>query len=87
MKRWSTMLANGPCSLLVDGLGDGPDRISEGMRLGRLKQWLHRLQIEEGLSTLEQMEGLLSRTPFEHGSPQDCQRQPSLERRHQFDVR
>ena len=73
MKRWSTMpQRTDPVPCLVDGHWVmARTGISEGMRLGRLKQWLHRLQIEEGLSTLEQMEGLLSRTPFEHGSPQD----------------
>ena len=39
----------------------------EGMRLGRLKQWLHRIQIEEGLTTLTEMEAALSKLPYEHG--------------------
>ena len=39
----------------------------EGMRLGRLKQWLHRIQIEEGLTTLSEMEAALSKLPYEHG--------------------
>ena len=37
------------------------------MRLGRLKQWLHRIQIEEGLTTLSEMEAALSKLPYEHG--------------------
>ena len=41
----------------------------EGMRLGRLKQWLHRIQVEENLGRPEQLEAVLSRLPFEHGSP------------------
>ena len=43
----------------------------EGMRLGRLKQWLHRIQVEENLGRPEQLEAVLSRLPFEHGSPDD----------------
>ena len=39
----------------------------QGMRLGRLKQWLHRIQIEENLKTLADMEAALSRLPYEHG--------------------
>ena len=39
----------------------------EGMRLGRLKQWLYRIQIEENLKTLADMEAALSRLPYEHG--------------------
>tara|TARA_B100000900_G_scaffold393712_1_gene390472 strand:- start:2841 stop:4205 length:1365 start_codon:yes stop_codon:yes gene_type:complete len=43
----------------------------EGRRLGRLKEWLHRIQIEEQINDLEGMEMALSRLPFEHGSPED----------------
>lgn len=43
----------------------------EGRRLGRLKEWLHRIQIEEQITDLEGMEVALSRLPFEHGSPDD----------------
>jgi tRNA nucleotidyltransferase (CCA-adding enzyme) len=39
----------------------------QGMRLGRLKQWLHRIQIEEDLKTIAEMEAALSRLPYEHG--------------------
>jgi hypothetical protein len=46
----------------------------EGMRLGRLKQWLHRIQVEEHLTRPEQLEAVLSRLPFEHGSPDDWPR-------------
>ena len=41
--------------------------IAQGIRLGRLKQWLHRLQIEQDITTTQQMESLLSRLAFEHG--------------------
>ena len=40
----------------------------EGIRLGRLKQWLYRIQIEENLTTLQEMETALSKLPYEHGS-------------------
>jgi tRNA nucleotidyltransferase/poly(A) polymerase len=41
--------------------------LDQGMRLGRLKEWLHRLQVERDLTTLTEMEQLLSRLPYEHG--------------------
>ncbi|MEL0331756.1 MAG: CCA tRNA nucleotidyltransferase [Candidatus Poseidoniales archaeon] len=40
----------------------------EGIRLGRLKQWLHRIQIEENLTTQQEMATALSKLPYEHGS-------------------
>ena len=43
----------------------------EGVRLGRLKQWLHRIQIEEGINDLAAMEAVLSRLPYEHGAHED----------------
>tara|TARA_Y100000766_G_scaffold74124_5_gene62603 strand:- start:2392 stop:3756 length:1365 start_codon:yes stop_codon:yes gene_type:complete len=43
----------------------------EGRRLGRLKQWLHRIQIEEEITDQNGMETALSRLPFKHGSPED----------------
>ena len=41
--------------------------IGQGMRLGRLKDWLHRIQIEEDLSEPSQLEQRLSRLAYEHG--------------------
>lgn len=41
--------------------------IGQGLRLGRLKSWLHRIQIEEDLTTQAQIETVLSRIPFNHG--------------------
>lgn len=41
--------------------------VPQGIRLGRLKQWLHRLQIEHDFTLVSEMEALLSRLPFEHG--------------------
>ena len=43
----------------------------EGVRLGRLKQWLHRIQIEEGINEPAAMEAVLSRLPYEHGAHED----------------
>ena len=41
--------------------------VEQGLRLGRLKDWLHRIQIEEDLTSADQMEHALSRLPFTHG--------------------
>ena len=43
--------------------------LEQGMRLGRLKLWMHRLQIERNLSTIEEMESLLCTLQWEHGEP------------------
>ena len=72
-KRWRQM---GPRSEPVACLVDGHwlmarTNIGQGMRLGRLKQWLHRRQIEEEVASIEGMEALLTRTPFEHGAAED----------------
>lgn len=72
-KRWREM---GPRSEPVACLVDGHwlmarTNIGQGMRLGRLKQWLHRRQIEEDVTTIEGMEALLTRTPYEHGAADD----------------
>ena len=72
-KRWHTL---GPRSEPVPCLVDGHwlmarTNVGQGMRLGRLKQWLHRLQIEENVVTVEGMEALLIRLPYEHGSAED----------------
>jgi tRNA nucleotidyltransferase (CCA-adding enzyme) len=48
--------------------------IQQGLRLGRLKNWIHRLQIEHDLERAEDMEGLLSVMPFEHGDAEDWPR-------------
>ena len=72
-KRWHEM---GPRSEPVPCLVDGHwlmarTNIGQGMRLGRLKQWLHRRQIEEDVTTVEGIEALLTRTPYEHGAAED----------------
>ena len=61
-----------PVACLVDGHWlMARTNIGQGMRLGRLKQWLHRRQIEEEVTSIEGMEALLTRTPFEHGAAED----------------
>jgi tRNA nucleotidyltransferase/poly(A) polymerase len=72
-KRWYTV---GPRSEPVPCLVDGHwlmerTNLGQGIRLGRLKQWLHRRQIEEEVTTIEGMEALLVRTPYEHGAAED----------------
>ena len=57
----------------------------EGMRLGRLKQWLHRIQIEEGLTTLTEMEAALSKLPTNTAMLRRGQARLPLKNRHQFD--
>ena len=42
-----------------------------GIKLGRLKEWLHRVQIERGLKSKEEMENLLCTIPWQHGEPED----------------
>ncbi len=48
--------------------------MQQGMRLGRLKQWIHRLQIEHDITDTIQLEAILSRLPFEHGEHDDWPR-------------
>ena len=73
IERWTAL--NGslePVSPLVDGHWImARTGAVEGKRLGRLKGWLHRIQIEEEITELSGMEAALSRLPFEHGSPED----------------
>ena len=44
--------------------------LPSGRRLGRLKGWVHRLQIERGLSTTVEVETILNTLPFVHGDPE-----------------
>jgi len=41
--------------------------LPSGPRLGRLKGWMHRLQIERGLSSPAEVEAVLNTLPFLHG--------------------
>jgi len=72
-KHWQTITPRSePVACLVDGHWlMARTNIGQGMRLGRLKQWLHRLQIEQDVTSVGGMESLLIRTPYEHGSVED----------------
>jgi hypothetical protein len=43
--------------------------VEKGVRLGRLKNWLHRLQIEHDITEVNGIEQHLSRIPWQHGDP------------------
>ena len=43
--------------------------LSPGVKLGRLKDWLFRIQIERGYENLDQMETALCTIPWQHGDP------------------
>jgi hypothetical protein len=43
--------------------------LEKGIRLGRLKQWMHRLQIEHDYTSLSEMETALSRISWQHSDP------------------
>jgi tRNA nucleotidyltransferase (CCA-adding enzyme) len=43
--------------------------LSPGIKLGRLKDWLFRIQIERGYESLEQMETALCTIPWQNGDP------------------
>lgn len=41
--------------------------LQQGKRVGRLKAWLHRIQLERDLDNLEQIEEVLCSIPWQHG--------------------
>lgn len=45
--------------------------LGPGKKLGRLKEWIHRIQIERNLSTVEQLETILCSLPWQSGDPND----------------
>jgi hypothetical protein len=49
---------------LMEATGLGP-----GQRLGRLKEWLWRVQIERDLTSVEEVEALLSELPWRDQEP------------------
>jgi len=49
---------------LMEKTGLGP-----GMKLGRLKDWLFRIQIERGYTEISQIETALCTTSWSHGDP------------------
>ena len=58
--KYTEPLADGNWLMRQTGLG-------KGRRLGRLKNWLHRIQIERDLTSLEEVEGVLCTLPWQHG--------------------
>ena len=55
---------------LVDGRVLAEETLLEpGVRLGRLKDFLHRMQIERGLSNSSEILGLISEIDWENGDP------------------
>ena len=43
--------------------------LKPGNRLGRLKEWLHRIQIERNIQNKSEMEQVLCTIPWQHGDP------------------
>ena len=48
--------------------------LSPGIKLGRLKDWLFRIQIERGYENIEQMETALCTIPWQNGDPKSWPR-------------
>lgn len=48
--------------------------LSPGIKLGRLKDWLFRIQIERGYDNLDQMETALCTIPWQNGDPKQWPR-------------
>ena len=59
LRAGSLPLAGGEWIMESTGLGKGP-------RLGRLKEWLHRIQIERDLFEMEDMEDVLATLHWQH---------------------
>ncbi len=63
----SEPLANGDWLMERTGL-------PSGKRLGRLKEWMHRIQIERDIGTIEEMESILCSLPWDAGSEDEWPR-------------
>ncbi len=48
--------------------------IQPGIRLGRLKDYLHRLQVENNISSLDEIQSMLDEIEWEDGNPSDWPR-------------
>ena len=68
LKSGTAPLVNGVLLAEVTGL-------EPGKRLGRLKAWIHRLQIENDLESVEEVLGVLDSLPWEDGEEEEW---PSL---------
>ncbi len=71
MRKWSSLSPQQtPNESLVDGhwimMRAG---VEQGVRLGRLKNWLHRIQIEHDITEVNEIEQHLSRLSWRHGEP------------------
>ncbi len=75
-----TLLASLPANVAGDApLADGHwiaemTGLSKGIKLGRLKEWLHRIQIEEDLPTLAEVEARLKQLEWQDGEPTEWPR-------------
>ncbi|MDP6742344.1 MAG: hypothetical protein QF544_04690 [Candidatus Thalassarchaeaceae archaeon] len=75
-----TLLASLPANVAGDApLADGHwiaemTGLSKGIKLGRLKEWLHRIQIEEDLPTLVEVEARLKQLEWQDGEPTEWPR-------------
>jgi len=78
IEMWNTLQApKAPPQCLVDGHWImARSGVSQGIRLGRLKDWLHRIQIEKDIDERSKLEHELSLLPFSHG---DHEHWPKLE--------
>lgn len=66
---WDTLQpSRAPSQCLVDGHWMmSRSGVGQGIRLGRLKEWLHRIQIEKDIDDRLMLERELSLLPFNHG--------------------
>lgn len=48
--------------------------LTKGVKLGRLKEWLHRIQVEEDLVNLEEVQNRLNQLPWQEGNPTEWPR-------------
>ncbi|WP_438994889.1 hypothetical protein [Poseidonia sp.] len=69
--KWASL---GPQHAPSESLVDGHwimkrTGVEQGVRLGRLKNWLHRIQIENDITEVDAIELHLSRIPWQHGEP------------------
>ena len=57
---------------LVDGLWImNRTGLKPGIRLGRLKDWLHRIQIERGYTSQDEIEAILCTLSWDSGNEND----------------
>ena len=71
--KWSSLGSQkAPSESLVDGHWIMKRTgVEQGVRLGRLKRWLHRIQIEHDITEVNAIELHLSRIAWQHSEPLD----------------